>query len=290
LAFGEEEADEICSDYLNLIIRKGEEAAVITKILDYLTNDLADLWDEIVLDDIWGDSENILHLKKEMAMRPRLTYQEAHKSFCYYMSLPKSSDLFWAERSNDFKKKYRYYLKRLSAKGKVSYQKVSTLEALESGIAALANLHQKRWEDQGKPGVFASERFLMFHQLFSKIALKNGWLSLRFLSLDENPIAAIYSFAYQGKVSFYQSGISTQMNNEISLGTLMLAHCVEESIADGMAEYDFLRGSDSYKKSWAKTVRELTTVRIFLNKGNVKVVRAMESLMDALRKVYRRFK
>ena len=284
LGYGEAEGSEICSDYLNLIIRKGDAPAVITKIVDYLTNDLAGQWDEVLLHAISEDSENIRELKATIGSTAKIKYRQADKGSCYYVPLPKSWDLFLTTQSGNFKRKYRYYLKQLSSKGRVTYGVVNTAEELEKQFDTLAKLHQKRWVSKGRPGVFSSKPFLMFHGYFSKIALKNGWLHLRFLYLDDNPIAAIYSFAYDGKVSFYQAGI-TPMDNDISLGTLMIGHCIEESISQGMREYDFMRGSDAYKKTWTKTYRKMTTIRIFPNKGKVRLLRVLGAVKVRLKKI-----
>src|SRR5438034_8066858 len=50
LASGEAEADEICSDYLDFIFRRGREADALEAILNYLHRPQAD-WDEMLLTD-----------------------------------------------------------------------------------------------------------------------------------------------------------------------------------------------------------------------------------------------
>lgn len=285
LASGEDEADEICTDYLNFIIRKGSEAGVILLLLNYLVKDMAHAWDELVLEGVLAGSENIQQLKDVVSKDFPVKYQEASKGPCYYISLPNSWDGFLAGLNGNLRRAYRYDLKRLSSWGKVTYGGVCNLDELKEGFSILTGLHQKRWVEKGERGAFSSEKFCLFHGKFSATALKNGWLQLRFLRLDGNPLAMLYNFQYNGKVYFYQSGIDTQTHKTVSVGILILGHCIQESISEGMMEFDFLLGDSLYKKRWTQTFRDLKTIRISRETMKVKGIRIINVSRDCIKKV-----
>lgn len=274
LASGEDEVDEICTDYLNFIVRRGLEEKVIPCILEYLVNDLADDWDEVVLDCILGASENLKYLRAA-AEALRLGYREIDKGPCYYITLPGSWDEF-LNGLKTMKREFRYDLKKLSSLGNVTYKGVEKAEELEEGLRTFSELHQRRWVGKGEAGAFSSEKFLLFHKKYASLALKNGWLQLRFLLLDGVPLAALYNFRYNRKIYFYQSATDTQTHKTVSSGSLVLGYCIQECISNGMKEFDFLLGDTPYKKRWTEAFRDLKTIRISSEKTKIKGIRAVD--------------
>ncbi len=278
LAFGEAEEDEICTDYLNFIIHKGDEAEVIAKIWAYLMGDLVPAWDQIVLDRVCSDSANFLQLRAVTAgLQHQCSYQEVPKGRCYFIPLPGTWDVFMADLDNGLRSKYRRDVKRSSAKGTVVYTLAQTPSELKQGFALLKRLHQMRWAEKGSAGVFSSEKFVMFHEQFSEMAFKNGTLQLRWLQLDGMPLAVIYNFLYNHKIYFYQSGIDTQ-HKDIAPGMLMHGYCIQEAISQNIREYDFLDGEAAYKARWTKHFRDLTTVRIEFNTLKMRIIRWIKAV------------
>ncbi len=288
LAFGEDKANEICSDYLNLIIFQGREAEVISRVLDYLVRDLSKDWDEAVFDSILADSENALQLKAATQSNVNMSYQESIKGPCRYIPLPKNWDNYLATKSNSFRKAYRYYHKTLALKGKVTYEDVSSFDEFDEGFNRFAQLHQKRWvDDRGRPNIFLSEKFRLFHRQFSRIAFNNGWFQITFLCVDGTPIAAVYNFTYNKRVYNYQSGIDTDRYKNISSGILIHGHSIQKAISNGMTEYDFLFGHHPYKKKWTNVFRNLATIRVSTRTIKMRTIMKVEAATALLRNGYR---
>jgi hypothetical protein len=63
LASGEDEADEICSDYLDFIVHPDRARAALEAMFDYLLKESAP-WDELLVTDIAGESKNLPHLQE----------------------------------------------------------------------------------------------------------------------------------------------------------------------------------------------------------------------------------
>jgi len=287
LAFGEEEADEICTDYLNFIISRGCGVEVISKIWEYLTSDQADAWDEILLDAISRDSENVRHLCTVVESQSRYDYEEVVNGHCYFMKLPVSWDAFMESLDNGFRSKYRRDLKRAAAQGKLIYSLAKTPEALKEGFGLLTRLHQLRWTGKGREGVFSSRKFSLFHERFSDLALKNGYIELRSIHLNDVPLAVIYNFFYNNKIYFYQTGIDTLPYKNIAPGMLMHGHCIADAIDRNIREYDFLRGEAGYKAKWTRQFRDLKTIRISSRATKMRRIRMVKSAIGILRSVYR---
>ncbi len=212
LASGEDQADEICSDYLNFIIfLPGREREVLSAMLDYLFLDLAGKWDEIGLVNMMADCEMSRQLESLLSQSG---YQKTPQEACFYISLPDTWDSFLQRSSADLRSNIRRNRKALAQEGQVDYLMAVDQTTLNQALEILIELHQKRWTEKGKPGVFLSQKFLTFHKTFLALALESCWVKLYVLRLDQTPIAAIYNFQYNHKIYFYQSGTNTHLKKK----------------------------------------------------------------------------
>lgn len=141
-------------------------------------------------------------------------------------------------------------------------------------LQTLFSLHAKRWAQS--TGFL---RFQAFHRDFAARALENGWLRLWILDIDEQPRAAVYGFRFAGVESFYQSG-RDELFDRYSVGLLLLAHCVKEALHDGMEEYRFLRGGETYKYRLANEDHPVETVAV----GGGTLARATIAALDLARR------
>jgi CelD/BcsL family acetyltransferase involved in cellulose biosynthesis len=71
---------------------------------------------------------------------------------------------------------------------------------------------------------------------------------------DERIVAVFYGFAHGGTVYYYLSGYDPELE-KLSIGTLIVAHAMEEAVRDGATTFDFLRGAEEYKYAWGATDR-----------------------------------
>lgn len=126
----------------------------------------------------------------------------------------------------------------------------------------LMQLHQERWIADGKLGVFSARRFVEFHQALIDNWLPVGKAILAQLSINNVPIAVLYGFIINGKFDFYQCGIkrgsSVPLRSPGNLANLLLIKALSER---GLSEYDFLRGTASYKNELATYDKHLVGIQ-----------------------------
>jgi CelD/BcsL family acetyltransferase involved in cellulose biosynthesis len=142
-------------------------------------------------------------------------------------------------------------------------RRATTPEQLAEGRAVLERLHEQRWNDRGRAGVFASERFARFHDRVMPRLLEgtDGQLELWWLVVAGEPVAAAYNISYRGRVYFYQSGRKLDVPKSAKPGVALHALLLQEAIARGIQEYDFLQGESMYKRQLAPDSRSLITLR-----------------------------
>ena len=112
------------------------------------------------------------------------------------------------------------------------------------------DLHQGRWSRPGAPGgVLGDAAVLAFHAAALPRLAMAGVARLYALRIGGRLAAAYYTLLQHGRLLFYLSSFDAAFAY-VSPGTILLAHIVEHSIAEGLQELDFLRGNESYKYAW----------------------------------------
>ncbi len=261
LASGEAHGHQVCSDYIDWIAEAGREHEVVGAVLDHLCGSRGDEWEEIYLPDVSAASPNVAPLERE-AGRRGLKFEVIRREPCSVIRLPRTWEAYLESVGSNLRYKIRRGRRELE-RLRGEYHVVRDEGELPTAVDTLVRLHQGRWNSRGRPGAFASRQRLAFHQRFMPIALRQGWLRLGILLVEDEAIGAIYNFRYGKRISFYQSGITVPDNTHLRPGLLMHSFEVQAAIESGCEEYDFLkRGHSEYKDAWTDTTRDLLCIRI----------------------------
>lgn len=163
--------------------------------------------------------------------------------------------------STHFRKKIRYYRRALAREGPVTVESANA-DNLDALLAALYALHAARWERRGLPGVLADDVVQQFHCDAARRMLAAGALRMYATRIGDRIVAIFYGFAHAGTVYYYLSGYDPELE-KLSIGTLIVAHAIEQAVRDGAATFDFLRGAEEYKYAWGATDRVNMRRQIF---------------------------
>ena len=241
---GENEADEVATEYLDIICHLDNQKIVI----EALKRELANTPVQRIIFNNYLAHSSIAQLSKAIS--------EKYWHNIYLSGAKYSADLSSAE--NDLEKIIdKSLLKKLNrAKRKFQHElrgshlSFNTTEKFLEGYSSLKHLHELRWQKQQQQGVFASNKFEKFHQQFCQYAIAKGWLKLNILAVGERDICAVYCISFQQKTYFYQSGIDDEFKPNISPGLLMHLLQIELCIEEKQTSYDFMKGKlhNSYKE------------------------------------------
>jgi CelD/BcsL family acetyltransferase involved in cellulose biosynthesis len=245
------------SDYNNFIILK-KERECLSLFLNYLKSFVN--WDLVELRDIHERSlfvKSLPVISNNKDVKPAPSTEE----FCPYITLPSSIDVFLNRLSHNMRKNLNRRMRKLQREHKVEFKTQHDYSSIKEAMEVFIELHQKRWKLEGGPGAFASQTFRAFHINVAEVFDKKGWLALHFLTVDDIPAAAVYSFHYNLKKYGYLSGFDPDFM-EYGVGNLLKLHEIEECIKNGYHEYDLARGFEPYKADWDVQVRRNLTVRI----------------------------
>ena len=152
--------------------------------------------------------------------------------------------------STHFQKKLRYYQRRL---GGVAFEEANT-ENLNELLQSLFDLHAARWQRRGMPGMLADDVIQQFHREVAQAMLEARALRMYAMRVAGRVVTVFYGFADASTVYYYLSGYDPELEN-LSPGTLIVAHAIDCAVRDGATTFDFLRGAEDYKLSWGAKER-----------------------------------
>lgn len=154
----------------------------------------------------------------------------------------------------------KYYRSRAARLGSLRCESAdkNNLDAL---LADLFRLHDRRWQRSGHRGVLDAPPVQNFHREVASAMLDAGMLRLHRLLVDGRAIAVYYGFTHRCRAYYYLGGFDPDFS-ALSPGTLVIAHAIEQALAEGVESFDFLRGRERYKYLWG-AVDTLTYRRSF---------------------------
>jgi len=224
------------SDYLDVI---GDASLVI----DEMSKLNCQLWDLQQLQ----PSSSMLNVALPDGFSENVEDQEA----CPF--LPLDGKMFETLGSTHFQKKLRYYRRALERSGEVRIE-TPAADTLDDLLTSLFDLHAARWRRRDLPGVLADDASQAFHRDAARRMLGAGMLRMYATRINDRIVAVFYGFALNGIVYYYLSGYDPDLE-KLSIGTILVAHAVEQAIRDGATAFDFLRGAEEYKYAWGATDR-----------------------------------
>lgn len=142
---------------------------------------------------------------------------------------------------------------RSLAAGGVSLQSANT-DTLAPIMEDLFRLHGKRWETRAESGVCADPAVRAFHTEAARSLARAGMLRLYRLQIGERAAAVYYGFCHNARAYAYLGGFDPDLPR-LSPGTQVLHHAICEAIGEGVREFHFLRGGESYKYAWGAADR-----------------------------------
>ncbi len=129
----------------------------------------------------------------------------------------------------------------------------------------LFSLHEARWRSRGQGGVLLDPRVRQFHRSAAPRLLDAGLLRLRALLIDDRVAGSYYGMQDSRGAYAYLGGFDPAFGFE-SPGTVLIGAALEDAVAAGCGEFDFLRGREPYKFGWGATAR-CNTRRTFRRAG-----------------------
>lgn len=177
-----------------------------------------------------------------------------------YAVLEPSFERFLAGLSSNNRYKIRSLTRKLLAYPGVDYSDLTEHGSSEN-LAALRRLHAARAQQKGIVSTFDEDRVQEFHARFLALYPRQA-VMFRCLRARGEPLAIFYGFRSGARVLYFQLGYDPAWSKH-SPGLVLLSEVIRESCEAGCAEFDFLQGSEPFKRIWARVERRLLELQLF---------------------------
>ena len=274
------------SDYLDVIVRRGADPESVRLLaLACAERGIAFEWTQLRQGK--ATSEQVATRLKTSGWSVRT----AETNVCPYIPL---AGLSFEDYLTSLGREHRYSfhrkLRRLQRDFTVRFEQASTETECHWAMEELFRLHQLRWSGRGGSDAFHTDSLLAFHREWSVCALRQGWLRIYSLRLNDVPAAFLYGFLYNGIFYFYQSGFDPEFS-KYGVGMVTTGLAIRGAIEEGAEEFDFLHGNEEYKAHWARVTRPIGRIEMYppriqgrLAEISVDAARSAKRLIPKLRR------
>lgn len=249
----EEEYEETCPDYLDLLHLPGEAETCLQALHPAIFASGTCDWDELDFRGL-SPSSPLLAWREHGGGPADSPLATEFQSTCQ-ADLSGGFDAFLDAMPQNRRKRTRRLLRSGEAEG-VAFELAAGAEGADRFFQTMAALHERRWSEAGHQGCFAAPRFLEFHQALAREQVPSGRAVLAMLSHEGEAGAVLYGFIVRDRFYLYQMGVLRDRLGPVDspgiLGNLLLMKSLSER---GFATYDFQRGAAVYKERLS-TVRE----------------------------------
>lgn len=247
------------TDYLDLISSTADAEAVWTAVFDCLCSSEFPEWHGLSLCNIPEASPSRTILP-QIAAKRGFSLQETINEVCPIIPLPETFDDYLAQIDSKQRREIKRKLRRAfgaDAQLVQVSQEDDITEAVDTFLELLqkSTFEKRDWLNEG--------RTQLFHTV-AKAAQEAGTLQLLFMEVDGQKAAALFNFNYNGRIWVYNSGLDPDKFGNLSLGVVISAKAIELGIEQGAAEFDFLRGNETYKYRFG--AQDTTIYRIEINR------------------------
>jgi CelD/BcsL family acetyltransferase involved in cellulose biosynthesis len=273
------------SDYLDVVARRGREEEVARVFAGALW-ELRDQWDVLDLTDLREDSPTVRVLR-ETFEKNRAAPRLSTRYVCPYEPLPRGESFDDFLRRTSRRDNFLRRRKWLEKQEGYRIERTEAPGALAGPLTDFFRLHAARWEEEGGSQGIRGRGVESFHRDATQLLAERGRLRLYTLKVAGRAVASVYGILHRDTFVYFQSGNDPAWRNR-SVGLVLVGETFRDAIESGLTQYDFLRGTESYKSDWTTQQRRTVSLRVLSPGGSGGWLVSREETMRQVREVARR--
>lgn len=230
------------SDYLDVIVAQGREAAVYSAFVDLLSSAELPAWDSVDLYNLPSASPTNTQLTA-MAQARGFNVDWREQVVSPVLQLPSTWEDYLASLDKKQRHEIRRKLRRIE-QVQTRWYVIDQADEVDAAIADFIELHKKSRPDKIE---FMSARMQNFFLEMARRLFAKHYLQLAFLEVEGKRAASILNFVYDNNVLVYNSGYDPEQYGHLSPGVILFVRSIQDAIAAKRRTFDFLRGDEEYK-------------------------------------------
>lgn len=247
-------------DYLDVLAEPGRER----EVLDHCLSKLVELpWDLCDLDGVWRESFTALQLAQRFPPGKAVSgvVRDGRVRFvCPHIPLTGTWEQYLEGlgRRENLRRREKWIYRQPGVSIACAREPDAAAKATDEFLA----LHRARWAVEGGSDGLTDARHEAFHRDASQELARAGMLRMYTLYAARRPVASVYGVVQADRFNYYQSGYDPNWASR-SVGLVLLARTVQDAFAEGLREFDFLRGNEGYKGEWSRGERWTIQLRLW---------------------------
>ncbi len=255
IATGEDEADEINSDFVGPLAEAGLEAEVASAAAAWLVERAAD-WDELLLSQASSTSRALQAFEFALAERG-VSVAERPRGTCPSVLLPRTFDDYLRGLDDATRSRITRTLDALDASaGRSGWRllRARSVHELARGTQVLRGSTDGRWRPSGP--------FRAFHDAVMPQLLARGELDLAWIEARGEPVALAYQILSRRRVHQYACSAIEGAHVDFDAELAMTAVALRDAIEKRLDEYVFVNGATALRRALASgSTRNVVTMR-----------------------------
>lgn len=162
----------------------------------------------------------------------------------FEMDLPATWEEFLGQLSGKQRHEVRRKMRRVNEARHVRVRKAHEERDIEDGLRIFFELFRLSRKD--KAAFLTVEREVFFRKMTAALS-EARLLRLYVCEIGDRPAGAVMCFDYRQALYLYNSGYDPSLRS-LSVGTVSKLLTIKDGIDEGRMRYDFLRGTESYKR------------------------------------------
>ena len=248
---------DTCTDYVDLVCDPTHYECCVKSLAEYIRSKKF----SVVELECTKDERLTISLKQHLDGNYNCDYR--HVEPAWRLQLKDTWDEFKKQTKQSLRRKINKALRKINSD---EFEISSSTEmSIEDAFETFSDLHTRRFESMGKPGVFADPKFKEFLKSAVVDFDRDGKCEIVFASHQGKTIASQLYFISENGFQLYQSGYDPDAM-KLEPGHLLFTWMAKKAIDRGDSYLDFLRGNEPYKEYWGAVPHEQKKLRMVIKK------------------------
>ncbi len=231
------------SDHLDAPAAPGFERALLDGAFEWLERARSE-WDGCAFDEV-GERALLQGLRAPPGFR---VFGEL-QSVCPVLGIPEAASRIEHAVPPRQAARLRKARRRARAAASLTLHRADDGANLGVAMDALFELHGRRWTSRRGTGLLRGPGVRALHEDAARAFAARGALRIYALRVSDRVGAVVYGFREGRRLHLYMQGMDPALEH-LSPGTLLVGFVLEDALAEGVREVDFLRGDEPYKYQW----------------------------------------
>lgn len=229
---------DVC-DYQDLICETGRQQQVMESVIAHLADQGVRRLDLRTL-----RPDGLILAALTSILPPPVENNLVPDEATYETALPDNWEGYLQQLDGKQRHEVRRKLRRLENQARIDYRCIEAIGSADAQAETFITLFRRNRPDKAAFMTGAMETY--FRRLIRESA-ERRLLRLCFLDVNDQPAAGVLCFDYLGTRYLYNSGYDEQFES-LSVGVLSKVLSIRNAIESGCRHYDFLKGTEVYKR------------------------------------------